>query len=65
MTSYITLAHNLDSDECEWTVSNGVDALERAEFTLAKWTSRSGRWVGYIRPVGEVLIRSRDLPVRR
>ena len=55
--AYVVLAQNLDSDECEWTVETGPDALERAERTLAKWTGRDGRWVGNIRPTAE--------PVRR
>lgn len=54
--SYVVLAQNLDSDEAEWTVCTGVDALERAKKTLAKWGRRDGRWVGNIRPTDQPVI---------
>ena len=53
--AYAVLAHNLGSDECEWTVCTGSEALVLARKQLAKWIARDGRWVGNIRPVGEIL----------
>lgn len=55
--SYVVLAQDLNSDDCEWIVETGPDALERAEQHLAKWTRREGRWVGNIRPTSEPVIK--------
>jgi len=54
--SYVVLAQDLNSDDAEWSVFTGPDALERAKKTLAKWTRREGRWVGNIRPTSEPIL---------
>lgn len=54
--AYVVLAQNLDSDDAEWTVCTGQDALERAKTTLAKWVRREGRWVGNIRPTADPVV---------
>lgn len=53
--AYVVLAHDLNNDDCEWMVSTGPRALELAQHHLAKWLGRDGKWVGNIRPVGEIL----------
>lgn len=55
--AYVVLAQDLNSDDAEWTVCTGPDALERAKKTLSKWTRREGRWVGNIRPTSEPVIK--------
>jgi len=54
--AYVVLAQDLNSDDAEWTVCSGPDALERAQRTLLKWTRRDGRWVGNIRPTGQAVV---------
>ena len=54
--AYVVLAHNLDSDDAEWTVCTGTHALGRAKATLAKWVRREGRWVGNIREVSDPIL---------
>lgn len=54
--AYVVLAQDLNSDDAEWTVFTGVDALERSKKTLAKWTRRDGRWVGNIRPTSDPIL---------
>jgi hypothetical protein len=53
--AYVALAHDLNTDDCEWTVCTGPRALEQAQRQLAKWLGRDGKWVGNVRPVGEIL----------
>lgn len=51
--SYIILAQDLDSDQCEWMVETGANARDRAKQQLARWIKRDGRWVGHIREVSD------------
>lgn len=52
---YIAIAHNLDTDECEWSIYSGTQAQETAEHFAKKWSNRDGRWVAFVRPVGNIV----------
>lgn len=53
---FIGIAHDLDSDECEWAIFGGKDAEFGATYRVTKWCERGPRWVGFVRPVGDPVV---------
>ena len=49
---YVGIAHNPTTDECEWSIFTGNDALTAAKYRVAKWCDRPG-WIGFVRPTDD------------
>ena len=50
-TPYIAVAHDLDSDDAEWSIFTGANAKESARHAARRWAAKPGRWVARTYPL--------------
>lgn len=55
---YVGIAHNPNTDECEWAVFGGKGGKEGAEYRVKRWCEQPG-WHGFVRPCEDPILEIR------